>query len=328
MATLIIDRAQVELRADGQTIAVYEGGRRRNTVPLNLLERVIVQGRQTRLESGVLLKLAESGVSTIFVGARNSRQVALVLGPRHNDASVRIAQTFRTRDAGFCESWARDLVRAKLRRQASFLRECEHHRPAARKPLFDAQARISRIHQQMDAGLVDIDRLRGLEGAAARAYFSALGAMFPPAVGFRGRNRRPPRDPVNACLSLGYTLAHFDAVRAAHAAGLDPLIGFYHRPSFGRESLASDLVEPLRPWVDAWVWRLFRDEILRDRDFSRKGEACLLGKEGRHRFYSSWERLAPTHRRWLRLRCAHLARDLRAEGVVYLEPNMSTDGGA
>ncbi|AHE98419.1 CRISPR-associated endonuclease Cas1 [Thioalkalivibrio paradoxus] len=327
MATLFLDRAQLELRTDGNALAVYEGGRRRGTVPLSLLERVVVQGRQTRFESGVLLKLAESGTATVFMGARSSRQVALMLGPRHNDAAVRIAQTLRIRDADYCARWARDLVAAKLRRQYRLLIQCERQRPDARKALFDARETLARIRAQLTDGSRDIGRLRGLEGAAARAYFAGLGAVFPPAVGFRGRNRRPPRDPANACLSLGYTLLHFDAVRAAHAAGLDPLIGFYHRPSFGRESLASDLIEPLRPVVDAWVWDLFRAEVLRAHDFNWDHEACLLNKAGRARFYGRWEPFARTHRRWLRLRCGQLARDFREQGETFLDPDGDDEAG-
>lgn len=326
MATLYLDRAELELRSDGNTLAVYENGQRRGTVPLNLVERVVVQGRRTRLESGVLLKLAEAGAATVFLSARGSRQVALVLGPRHNDAAVRIAQTLRLDNTGFCAAWARDLVAAKTRRQQQLLATCEEHRPDARKPLFTARGSLARISAQLDAAEApSVERLRGLEGAAARAYFQGFSAVFAPALNFRGRNRRPPRDPVNACLSLGYTLLHFDAVRAAHAAGLDPLIGFYHRPAFGRESLASDLIEPLRPTVDAWVWKLFRNETLRGDHFSTSNGACQLGKSGREHFFSRWERFAASHRRWLRLRCAQLARDLRHEGEVWLEPAEGAD---
>ena len=103
-----------------------------------------------------------------------------------------------------------------------------------------------------------------------------------------GRNRRPPRDPVNACLSLAYTLLHFEAVRMAHAAGLDPLLGFYHRPAFGRESLACDLIEPLRPAVDEWIWQQFSPGPLRPEHFSPDKGACLLGKTGRgHRILAT-----------------------------------------
>lgn len=315
MATLYLDRAQIDLRMDGNALAVYEEGKRRNSIPLGMLERVVVNGRQTRFESGVLLKLAEAGVAMMFVGARSVRQAALVLGPRHNDVAVRISQSQRTQDTDFCTRWARALVESKVGRQHARLLKSEHDRPDARKPLYDARATVARIQTELSRGSPDISRIRGLEGSAARAYFQGLTAVFAPSLGFHGRNRRPPRDPVNAALSLGYTLVHFDAVRAAHAAGLDPLIGFYHRPTFGRESLASDLIEPLRPIVDGWVWQMFRDGILRESHFStHHGGGCLLGKAGREHFYRSWEPFARVQRRWLRIRCAQLARDLRREG--------------
>ncbi len=154
---------------------------------------------------------------------------------------------------------------------------------------------------------------------AARVYYEALTALFAPALGFTGRNRRPPRDPVNACLSLVYTLLHFEAVRAAHMAGLDPLLGFYHRPAFGRESLASDLIEPLRPHADAWVWHLFRKNILRSDHFGRDGEACLLGKAGREAFYQHYEGFAGPPRRYLRRQCRLLAAHFRGRGEPLME---------
>jgi hypothetical protein len=87
----------------------------------------------------------------------------------------------------------------------------------------------------------------GIESSLpARLADAGIGTLI-----FGGRNRRPPRDPANAVLSLGYTLLHFEAVRACYGAGLDPMIGFFHNLDFGRESLACDLVEPLRPRLDA-----------------------------------------------------------------------------
>lgn len=318
MATLVLDRAQLEIRADGDALALYEGGERRGTVPLKLLDRVVIQGSRTRLDSGVLLRLAEAGVATLLLSPRASRRVALVLGPAHNDAAVRLAQAQRVTDSAWCAAWARDLVSAKLRRQRRLLQRARQDRPDARKALFDALASLEGIERSLAAGDLAIDSLRGFEGSAARAYFQALAALFPPAMGFAGRNRRPPRDPVNACLSLAYTLLHFEAVRAAHRAGLDPLLGFYHRPAFGRESLASDLIEPLRPWADEWVWRLLRERTLREDHFTQDKGACLLGKAGRGHFYAAWEASAGPQRRWLRRRCASLARTLRDEGERFI----------
>ncbi|MEW5891277.1 MAG: CRISPR-associated endonuclease Cas1 [Pseudomonadota bacterium] len=322
MATLLLDRAELEIRADGDALALYEQGSRSGTVPLKLLERVVIQGARTRLDSGVLLKLAEAGAGTLLLSPRASRRVAIVLGPAHNDAAVRLAQGRRVTDDAFCAEWARQLVSAKVRRQHRLLVAAGQRRPDQRKAIFDACTTLERIAAQIapaaGVGETSTATLRGLEGSAARAYFQGYAALFPPALKFSGRNRRPPRDPVNACLSLAYTLLHFDAVRAAHIAGLDPLLGFYHRPAFGRESLASDLIEPLRPLADEWVWNMFAARTLREEHFAADKGACLLGKAGRGRFYADWERFAAMPRRWLRRRCARLAAGLRAEGKAWL----------
>jgi CRISPR-associated protein Cas1 len=130
----------------------------------------------------------------------------------------------------------------------------------------------------------------GSEGAAARAYFAAFATAFAPALGFVGRNRRPPRDPVNVCLSIGYTLLHFEALQAAARAGLDPAIGVYHEVKPGRDSLACDLVEPVRAEVDGFVHDLFATAGLRPEHFTGGGGApCLIGKAGRTLFYRAYE---------------------------------------
>ena len=100
-------------------------------------------------------------------------------------------------------------------------------------------------------------------------------------------------------LSLGYTLLHAEAVLALYGAGLDPFIGFDHALDFGRESLACDLVEPLRVEVDQHALMLFRSEKLRPEDFSSTQSGCLLGKAGRARFYAEWEALAARLRKLL-----------------------------
>ena len=319
MATLLLDRADLEVRIADGALALYENGTRSQTVPLRLIDRVVIQGARTRLDTSVLLHLAEAGATTLLLSPRASRQVAIVLGPAHNEAAMRLAQARRTMDHAFCDDWARQLVVAKLRRQQRLLQKAEGRRADLRKPLFDARKGIAdALTQAAEAGTA-CPRLRGLEGSAARAYFRGYTALFATELEFTGRNRRPTRDPVNACLSLAYTLLHFEAVRATHAAGLDPLLGFYHRPAFGRESLACDLIEPLRPAVDEWIWRQFSTAQLRAEHFGNDKGACLLGKAGRGHFYAGWEQFAPAPRRWLRHASCRLARQLRTEGEPWLE---------
>ncbi len=315
MTTLVLDNRALELRIDGAALAFYENHERRGSLPLKLLERVILHGDQA-LTAGVLTRLAENGTTVLLLSKRHSRRLALVLGPAHNDAAIRLAQAQLVADPDWCARWSRRQVLAKTRAQQRLLRRALAQRPDCRKPLVDALA-------SLDGALLSLgersqpptpERTRGIEGAAARAYYQGLATLFPPALGFTGRNRRPPRDPVNACLSLAYTLLHFEAVHAAHMAGLDPLLGFYHRPAFGRESLASDLIEPLRPHADAWVWHLFRERALRAEQFGREGEACLLGKAGRETFYRRYEAFAQAPRRLLRRQCRLLASHLKGRG--------------
>ena len=169
----------------------------------------------------------------------------------------------------------------------------------------------ARVEDSTDAS---ISTMLGFEGAAAAAYFEGFRALFAPSLGFEGRRRRPPKDPVNACLSLGYTLLHSDAVFACHAAGLDPLLGLYHEPAFGRESLASDAMEPLRPHVDQWVWQMFRTRTLTPAAFHSDKGAVLLGKSGRQRFYEQFEPLGRSLRTVLRRQLGKAARQFEAKG--------------
>ncbi|GAB4483996.1 MAG: CRISPR-associated endonuclease Cas1 [Burkholderiaceae bacterium] len=324
MSTLVLDKPQLELRSDGTALALYEDGERRGTVPLGLLERVVLLGSQIRLDSGVLARLGEAGVAVLVLGRRGGQRLSLALGPRHNDAALRLAQCSAAMEGHTALAYARALIRAKLCAQRRALQDMLAVRADCRKPLTDALASLREVEASVDAADT-VDVLRGCEGAAAAAHFRALTAVFPPALGFAGRNRRPPRDPVNAGLSLGYTLLHLDAVRACHVAGLDPLIGFYHRPAFGRESLACDLIEPLRPRLDQWLWNLFRSRTLREDHFATSASGCQLQKAGRARFYAEYEQAARPWRRWLRSRCAALARQLRDRAAPLLDDGDTID---
>ena len=302
MATLYLDRKDLELRHEGQHLCLYENGARRGTVPLQQVERIVMRGRAT-VTTDALGLLAEAGVAMLVLSGRQGRSAAILQGRLHGDTRRRIAQYGWYADEQTRVLWARRLVALKLRSQRVFLQKLLQARPDHRGVL---QASARQIGEAL-SGLVSADeaaltpaRLNGIEGAAAAAYFAAFTRVFPPTLDFTDRNRRPPRDPVNAALSLGYTLLHFEAVQACYLNGLDPYVGFYHEPAHRRESLAADLIEPLRVHIDRWVWRLFADRELRSEDFVVDNGACLLKKEGRALFYARYETVAPPLRRLLR----------------------------
>jgi len=296
MTSLYVDRRGVTLKADGEALVFYENEERVGTVPLAPLSRVFMRGDVT-LSSGLLGKLGERGIGVVVLSGRKATP-SLLLGCPHNDAARRVAQYRMSLNRDFCLRFSRAIVEAKLRAQAAFLSERRDSEPRSRYLLTLSLKRLTTTIAAVDAQTT-IASLRGLEGAGAAAYFEGFADLLPERLHFTSRNRRPPRDPVNAVLSLAYTLLHAEAVLALYGAGLDPFVGFYHALDFGRESLACDLVEPLRTEVDQHALMLFRSQKLRPEDFSSTESGCLLGKAGRTHFYAEWEQLAARLRKLL-----------------------------
>lgn len=134
----------------------------------------------------------------------------------------------------------------------------------------------------------DRNSLMGYEGTAASSYFKTLGILLPEKWRFSGRNRRPPRDPVNALLSLGYKMAEGEVTAAILENGLDPAISFVHAAQPGRDNLMLDILEPLRPKVDGFVLQLLKSKLNLRCFTTNDQDGCLLNKEGRSRFYKAW----------------------------------------
>ncbi|MCS6987690.1 MAG: CRISPR-associated endonuclease Cas1 [Sphingomonadaceae bacterium] len=311
MTSLYVDRRGVALSLDGDAIAFHEGDACIGTVPLGPVDRVYLRG-DVRLSAGVLGRLGALGVGVVVLSGRRGEPTLMLPRP-HNDARIRLAQLDAARDAGHALALARLFVAGRIVGQHDLLVEIRGARPDLAHPLAEPVAALFRMRSHAH-GKASLEELRGLEGAAARHFFAGLTHAFAPSLGFGGRNRRPPRDPVNAVLSLGYTLLHAEAVLAAHGHGFDPHVGFLHGIDFGRESFACDLVEPLRGLVERLAWRLFAEQTLRERDFTTEPDgACLLQKAGRARFYEAVDPVLADARRRLDRILRALRRQLLGE---------------
>lgn len=319
MSTLYVDRKDIELRYAGGVIEVHEPSGKRGSIPLVGLERVVLRGR-VQLSTSVIGAFVKAGASVAMLGGGRSRYLATCVGKPHNDVRRRIGQFDAYRNGAARLRWARDLVEAKIVAQRRLLQKAMAVRPALRRPLSRGSARLDEAHKRLRGSEqpLALATLLGIEGAAAAAYFGAYAKLLPPSLGFKARRRRPPPDPVNACLSLGYTLLHYEAVAVSHAAGLDPMLGLYHEPAFGRESFAADAIEPFRPHVDEWVWGLFRQRVLTERDFRCNGRTVSLSKRARARFYRHFNPLGGALRRLLRRQVGHAARQFE-HGAKALE---------
>lgn len=297
MGTLYIDRKDLEIRVEGNALCFYLDGQKEGSAPLKPLERVVIIGN-IKLETSVLHKLAFNNISVIFLSGRRLTFRAMLHGRLHNNGLLRLKQ-YEKSQGSFALFYAINLIKTKLEKQSAFLSELREirsrHKHEFSKSITSINEIIKKLHKQDS-----IDTLRGLEGGAANLYFKSLSFIFPNSLNFKGRVRRPPGDPVNALLSLGYTMLHFEMVREIEIRGLDPVIGFYHSFDYGRESLACDLVEPFRPDIDRFVFNLFREKILRKDDFFIRENNGLLGyylkKNSRKKFFENYEEWAKSKR--------------------------------
>lgn len=206
----------------------------------------------------------------------------------HKNVGLRIEQFRAADDAARSLAVARAIVAGKIRNQRVLVRR--NHPRTAESPLIE----LRRLHgSALRASAADT--LLGVEGAAARAYFGAFSRMLKkeagPAFQFSERNRRPPRDPVNALLSFLYAQVVRDAATAALAAGFDPYLGFFHRPRYGRPALALDLAEEFRPIVaDSVALTLVNGGEIRERDFVVTPVGTSLTDAGRRTVLDAYER--------------------------------------
>lgn len=187
------------------------------------------------------------------------------------------------------------MVAGKLRNQRTLLRR--HGGEDART----AVAQLAELARAADAER-DTASLLGIEGTGARLYFERFGGLLRGGDGsrfaFEERNRRPPRDPVNALLSFVYALLTKDAVVAALTAGLDPYVGVYHRPGFGRPALALDLMEEMRPLVgDSTVLMVVNNGEVGDGDFVERAGGVALTPTARRKVIAAYERRMRTELR-------------------------------
>jgi len=178
--------------------------------------------------------------------------------------------------------------------------------------------------------------LLGLEGMAARTYFSAFGGMLKGQTAdawhfnFNGRNRRPPLDAVNALLSFAYAMLVKDLTITLHTVGLDPFLGFYHALRYGRPALALDMMEEFRPIIaDSVVLWTINNRVLAQQDFIKRGRAVALTSDARKKFINAYERRLDTlvthpifgyrisYRRVLEVQARLLGRYLTGEIAAY-----------
>lgn len=257
--TLYVTKDDSWIRKDGTNIVVSTDGKESARVPVHLIGGIVCIGN-TSVSSPLMGFCAENGVTITHLN-HNGRFLARVEGPISGNVLLRREQYRRADNTALASALVRPIVIAKTINQRTVLRRAmrDHQDTTEAKALDQMRAAETRLSDIARRCLKDqsIDELRGLEGEAARTYFSVFDHLIVQQkehFRFSGRSRRPPLDAVNALMSFLYTLLTHDYRSACEAFGLDPAVGFLHRDRPGRPSLALDLMEEMRP--------LFADRLL------------------------------------------------------------------
>ena len=283
--TLYLTTPETYLRLDNDTLRVEVDHETRLRVPLHHLSAVVCFGH-IGLSAPLMHRLAEGGIALVLLDD-NGRFKARLEGAVSGNVLLRQAQFQRVADAAFTLDMARACVAGKIKNTRQVLQR------GAREAKSDDEAKtLARLADDLAASLralpaaASLDALRGLEGEAARQYFSGLSLLVRPdqreAFAMDGRTRRPPRDRFNAVLSFLYAMWMNDCRSALEAAGLDPQVGFLHALRPGRAALALDLMEEFRPWADRLALTLINRGQLAASDFVlREGGGVSLQPDAR-----------------------------------------------
>jgi CRISPR-associated protein Cas1 len=342
MSVLYLLEPQSIIHKEGGRLVVKKGENTLHSVHIFRLDQVVVMGPVT-LTPVVIRTLLMEGIDTVFM-SRRGRYYGRLQSPEGKNIVLRRDQFGRFTDQGFVLSTAKAVVKGKLRNQRALLQRLMRNQKGI--DLNKAVGGIGRLADLADSA-ADLDELRGYEGQAAATYFPAWGkGLKVEGLIFSKRIRRPPKDPVNALLSLGYTLLLNNVLAAAHSTGLDPYLGALHAVDYGRPSLALDLMEEWRPLIiDTLVLSVFNLGVLTDRDFTTnppkgeddirdeeidgKGPGTYLTDAGWRKYIGQFERRMATevtfhlndqhlsYRDAIRQQVRHFASYVRGESDIY-----------
>jgi CRISP-associated protein Cas1 len=293
--------------------------------PLEQLQAVYLYGA-VQISTQALHGCLERSISVAYFSPAG-RFIGMTGGLPASGTDARRGQYRLHEEAGLRAKLAARILSAKIHNQRVMLMR-NGDAPKA------VLVRLASLRDEAADRVRSLEILRGIEGMAAALYFEWFGTMLKGTAfenfDFNGRNRRPPKDPVNALLSQGYSILAKELTGICHAVGLDPFLGFLHQPRYGRPALALDLMEEFRPLIaDSVAISLLNRREVDVGDFVCTTRGTFLGNEGRRQFWRAWFRRMDTdvshpdfgykmsYRRMLDVQVRQLWRFCRGEATDY-----------
>ena len=288
--TLYITTPEAYLSKDGQNVVVSVKQQEVFRIPAINIEGIVTFGYMGA-SPGLMKLCSDSGISLTFLSP-NGRFVSRVQGATHGNMLLRKAQYALSDDEEWSLHVAKLMIAAKMQNYRNILRR--YIRDYGECPEVEDAVKTLDMNKRHALHAEGKTELMGFEGMASNAYFDVLPKLilnqkesFP----FHGRNRRPPKDAVNAMLSLAYTLIANDCTAALETVGLDPYVGFLHALRPGRTSLALDMMEEFRAYLgDRFVLSLINKRQITPKDFLYQGDhGVILTDSGRKTFITAWQ---------------------------------------
>lgn len=288
--TLYVTTPDAYLSKDGLNVVISVNQKEIFRIPVHNIEQIVTFG-YIGASPGLMKLCADSGVALTFLSPQG-RFISRSQGPTKGNVLLRKAQYQHSDNPDYTLHLCRLFIAAKIQNYRNILRRFVRDN-GSDTDVERAADELSRCRRKV-INADSVERVRGIEGDAATSYFS----VFPHLIlnqkegfVFKGRNRRPPKDAVNAMLSFVYTLISNDVTAALETVGLDPYVGFMHALRPGRPSLALDIMEELRAYLgDRLVLSLINRKQITGNQFLQQGdESIIMTDDARRTIISAWQ---------------------------------------
>lgn len=288
--TLYVNTPEAYLTKDGQNVVVTVERKEIARIPI-----INLQGIYSFTYAGAspgLMKLCVDNNVLLSFFSPNGRFIARCQGSVSGNVLLRMRQYKRSEEEGVKLGLSKIFIGAKIHNSRCILQRA--YRDNGHDETLSETIGHLKDYKKKVFSAKTIDEIRGIEGLAAKVYFEVFGKLIVQQRAefkFDCRNRRPPKDRVNAILSFAYSLLTNEITSALEGVGLDPCVGFMHTLRPGRHSLALDIIEEMRSYIcDRLVLSLINRKQLTVKDFvSMPDKSCLLTVEGRKKVIAAWQ---------------------------------------
>ncbi len=287
MPNLYITEQNSVLRKSGERLIVQKDDEILLDVKCRNVEAVLIFGN-VQFTTQVVHELFQHGIEMAIL-TRTGKLVGQITSIATKNIELRLNQFEKYRDDNFKLLLSKQLVTGKINNSIDLIKQFSYNHPEIELEKDALKRAMGNVESAKS-----INELMGIEGIAAKNYFNAFGKMLLSDLNFTGRKKHPSTDPVNALLSLTYTMIFNEISTLLDGLGFDPYLSYYHSVDYGRASLASDLIEEFRaPIADRFILNILNNNVFGEEDFypNPKDGAVYLKRESLKRYFAEYEEM-------------------------------------